>query len=64
MTTKRMIAAAQGKKIFKGNQCVKCGTYEKYTSGGGCVHCIKANAKIFNTAKREKIKAMMKAAQA
>lgn len=63
MTTKRMIAAAQGKKIFEGNVCPRCGTKEKYTSGGGCVCCIKKQAKAFNAIKQAKIREMLKAAQ-
>lgn len=63
MSTKRMIAAEQGKIIYLGNQCAKCGTSEKYTSGGGCVFCVKAKAKVSNETKRKLIKGLLEAAK-
>lgn len=45
----RQNAVALGLKTYTGTPHSKCGTTERYTKGGGCVHC----ARLIATEQRE-----------
>ena len=45
----RQNAIALGYKTYTGSKHSKCGTTERYVSGGGCVHC----ARVIATEQRE-----------
>lgn len=45
----RANAALMGDKTYIGSVHDKCGTNERYTKGGGCVHC----ARVIATEQRE-----------
>jgi hypothetical protein len=40
----RQIALQYGLKTYDGSPHSKCGTTERYVSGGGCVHCARVTA--------------------
>lgn len=40
----RQNAIALGLRTYTGAQHPKCGTTERYVSGGGCVHCARVKA--------------------
>ena len=38
------LAVLMGDKTYFGSEHDKCGTFERYTKGGGCVHCARVIA--------------------
>lgn len=42
--TDRQNALALGYRTYTGSPHAKCGTTERYVSGGGCVHCARVTA--------------------
>jgi hypothetical protein len=51
----RQTAILCGDKTYIGATHARCGTYERYVSGGGCVHC----ARVIATEQREARKALL-----